>query len=179
VPAVSVANLLGGFLMLALSLRLAVGVDAPLAPRVRFAAVAALPVLVLQVAVGGLVSASHAGLSCVGWSDCVAAARAIPWSTLDPWREPILTSRPPFNAAGALSQSIHRGMALALVLVLLPLAVMAWQRGRRRPAVALVASLAAQLIAGLAMAQGSLPLGLALLHNLLAACLLATIVLLV
>ena len=42
--------------------------------------------------------------------------------------------------------------------------------GRRRTAAALIALLAAQLIAGLAMVQGSLPLGLALLHNLLAAC---------
>ena len=180
VPAVSIANLIGGFAMLALSLRLAMGsapAPAP-APRPRVAVVVALLLLVAQVALGGLVSASHAGLSCVGWSDCAAAARAVPWSTLDPWREPLLSARPPFNAAGALSQSIHRGMALVLVLVLLPLAIAAWRRGGRRTAAALIALLAAQLITGLAMVQGSLPLGLALLHNLLAACLLATLVLL-
>jgi cytochrome c oxidase assembly protein subunit 15 len=179
VPAVSIANLIGGFAMLALSLWLAVRTDAAPARGQRIAAVVASLLLLAQIAMGGLVSASHAGLSCVGWSDCAAAARAIPWSTLDPWREPLLTARPPFNAAGALSQSIHRGMAFLVVVVVLPLAIMARRRGRRRIAAALVTLLAAQLIAGLAMAQGALPLGLALLHNLLAACLLATLVLLV
>jgi heme A synthase len=53
-----------------------------------------------------------------------------------------------------------------------------FRQGRRRTAAVLAALLAAQLVAGLALAQGSLPLGLALLHNVLAACLLATIVLL-
>lgn len=179
VPAVSIANLIGGFAMLALSLRLAIGADTTPAPRSRVAAIAAVLLLLLQVAVGGLVSASHAGLSCVGWSDCAAAARAIPWSTLNPWREPLLTAEAPFNAAGTLPQSIHRGMALVVVAVLLPLAIAARRRGRPRIAAVLIALLAAQVITGLAMVQGSLPLGLALLHNLLAACLLATLLLLV
>lgn len=180
VPAISIANLIGGFAMLALSLRLAIGAGAsPSPPRLRIGAGTAMLMLLAQVAVGGLVSASHAGLSCVGWSDCHAAARAIPWSTLDPWREPLLTAGPPFNAAGALAQSIHRGLALLLVPVLLPLAVHAWQHGRRRTAAVLLALLAAQLVVGLAMVQGALPFGLALAHNLLAACLLATLVLLV
>lgn len=179
VPAISIANLIGGFAMLALSLRLAIGAEAPPPLRQRVAAVAAMLLLLAQVAFGGLVSASHASLSCIGWSDCAAAARAVPWSTLDPWREPLLIAGPPFNAAGALSQSIHRIMALLLLPVLLSLAILARRGGRPRTAAALIALLAAQLIAGLAMVQGSLPLGLALLHNLLAACLLATLVLLV
>ncbi|MGZ5156616.1 MAG: COX15/CtaA family protein [Caldimonas sp.] len=179
VPAVSIANLIGGFAMLALALRLAIGGDASPAPRRRVFAIAGLLLLLVQVGVGGLVSASHAGLSCTGWSDCAAAARTVAWSTLDPWREPILSARPPFNAAGALPQAIHRALALLLALVSLPLAVVAWRGGRRRTAAALAGLLAAQAGVGLAMVQGSLPLGLALLHNLLAACLLATLVLLV
>ncbi|MEP7303181.1 MAG: COX15/CtaA family protein [Caldimonas sp.] len=178
-PAVSMANLIGGFAMLALSLRLAIGADVSRPPRQRVAAAAVLLLLVAQVGVGGLVSASHAGLSCLGWSDCAAAARAVPWSTLDPWREPLLSARPPFNEAGALSQSIHRGIAVLLVLVIPALALLAWRGGRRRTAAALLSLLAAQALVGLAMAQGSLPLALALLHNVLAACLLATLVLLV
>jgi cytochrome c oxidase assembly protein subunit 15 len=178
VPAVSIANLIGGFAMLALSLRLAMGSAAAPAPRQRVAVFVALLLLVAQVALGGLVSASHAGLSCVGWSDCAAAARAVSWSTLDPWRAPVLSAAPPFNAAGSLPQSIHRVMALLLIPVLLALAIRARRGGRPRIAATLIALLAAQLIAGLAMAQGSLPLGLALLHNLLAACLLATLMLL-
>lgn len=178
IPAVSIANLLGGFAMLALSVRLAIGAQPPLAPRLRVAAVVVLLLLVVQVAIGGLVSASHAGLSCVGWSDCAAAARDIPWSALDPRREPLLSAQAPFNAAGALSQTVHRGLALVLALLLLALAIGVFRQGRRRTAAALAALLAAQLAAGLALALGSLPLGLALLHNVLAACLLAAIVLL-
>ena len=177
VPAVSIANLIGGFAMLALALRLAIGASA--APRQRGAALAALLLLLVQVGVGVLISASQAALSCVGWSDCDAAASAIPWSALDPWQEPVLSASPPFNEAGALSQSIHRRTAQLLVLVLLPLALVARRAGRRRTATLLIGLLVAQVLIGLAMIQGSLPLGLALLHNLLAACLLATLVLLV
>lgn len=178
IPAVAMANLIGGFAMLALSLRLAIRTDVS-PPRQRVAAVVALLLLVVQVGVGGLVSASHSGLSCVGWSDCIAAARDVPWSTLDPWREPLLTARPPFNEAGALSQSIHRGIAVLLVLAISALSLLAWRGGRRRTATALVVLLAVQTLVGLAMTQGSLPLALALLHNVLAACLFATLVLLV
>lgn len=178
VPAVSMANLICGFAMLALSLRLAIRADVS-PPRQRVAAAVALLFLVVQVGVGGLVSASHSGLSCVGWSDCIAAARDVPWSTLEPWREPLLTARPPFNEAGALSQSIHRGIAVLIVLVISALSLLAWRGGRRRAAAALLALLAAQTLVGLAMTQGSLPLALALLHNVLAACLFATLVLLV
>ncbi|MEO8309870.1 MAG: COX15/CtaA family protein [Caldimonas sp.] len=179
VPAVSIANLVGGFAMLALALRLATGADVSGQGRPRVAFVAALLLLLAQIAVGGLVSASHSGLSCFGWSDCAAAARAVPWSALDPSREPVLSALPPFNEAGALPQAIHRGLALLLVLALLPLAVLAWRAGRRRAATALGALLAAQAAVGLAMAQGSLPLGLALVHNFLAAALFAMLVLLV
>lgn len=77
IPAVAMANLIGGFAMLALSLRLAIRTDVS-PPRQRVAAVVALLLLVVQVGVGGLVSASHSGLSCVGWSDCIAAARDVP-----------------------------------------------------------------------------------------------------
>jgi cytochrome c oxidase assembly protein subunit 15 len=178
VPAVSIANLIGGFAMLALSLRLAVGASARTAPLQRGMAAAALLLLIGQVALGVLIGASQAALSCVGWSDCTAAASAIPWSALDPWQEPLLSARPPFNAAGALPQSVHRRLAQLLVLVLLPLALVARRSGRRRTATLLIGLLAAQVLVGLAMVQGSLPLGLALLHNLIAACLLATLVLL-
>ncbi|MGZ8260358.1 MAG: COX15/CtaA family protein [Caldimonas sp.] len=178
VPAIPIANLVGGFAMLALSLRLAIGAG-PAPPRRRLAAAAALLVLIVQIAFGGLISASHSGLSCTGWSECAAAARAVPWSALDPSREPVLTAASPFNAAGALAQTVHRGLALLLVPALLTVAAIAWRAGLRRSAAVLVALLAAQTMVGLAMAGGSLPLAMALLHNVLAAALLVTLVLLV
>jgi len=53
-----------------------------------------------------------------------------------------------------------------------------FRQGRRRTAAALAALLAAQHAVGLALALGSLPIRLTLLYNVLAACLLATVVLL-
>lgn len=177
VPAVAMGNLLGGFLMLALCVRLArTDRVAPSAGLREWAAAAAL-LLVLQVALGGLVSASFAGLSCSGWSDCspAAALQTSGWDSLNPWREPVLAATPPINPAGALANSLHRHAGLALALMLLPLAVLALRGGRPRSAVLLLVLFGAQLAVGFAMSALALPLGLALLHNLLAAALLATL----
>jgi heme a synthase len=91
VPAVAMGNLLGGFAMLALSARLALAGRPLHAARLRTWAVPAALLVIVQVALGGLVSASFAGLSCTtGWADCVHAASSVGWSMLDPWREPVL-----------------------------------------------------------------------------------------
>jgi cytochrome c oxidase assembly protein subunit 15 len=179
VPAVTMGNLLGGFAMLALCVRLAIAGRSLPAPRLRPWVIVALLLLLAQVALGGLVSASFAGLSCAGWADCLQAARGIGWDTLDPWREPVLGAQPPVNPAGALAHGLHRGLGLALVLAVAVLAIVAWRRGRPRSALALLVVLGAQVAAGLLMVQGSLPLGFALLHNLLAAALLALLALLI
>lgn len=177
VPAVAMGNLIGGFVMLSLCVRLALPAAEPAPARWRAWIAAAALLLTAQVALGGLVSASHAGLSCSGWSDCGVrdAVQAAGWSSLDPWREPVLHATPPFNPAGALANSLHRHAGLLLVLLLLPLAWLALRRGRRVAGALLFMLLAAQLAAGLAMSALALPLGLALLHNLFAAALLATL----
>jgi cytochrome c oxidase assembly protein subunit 15 len=179
VPAVTIGNLLGGFSMVALSLRLALAGRPLAAVHLRPWAIVATLLLLAQVALGGLISAARAGLSCVDWVDCVKGARDVGWSTLDPWRVPVLSASAPFNPDGALAQALHRGLAVGLVLLASLLAVLAWQRGRPRSAAALLAVLAAQVTVGLAMVHGSLPLGLAMLHNGLAACLFAALVLLI
>jgi cytochrome c oxidase assembly protein subunit 15 len=179
VPAVAMGNLLGGFAMLALSARLAVARRPLLATSGRAWVAAALVLLVVQVTIGGLVSASFAGLSCTAsWFDCLRAAGGVDWSALDPWREPLLAAQPPVNPAGALAQLVHRAAALGLLAVLATLGVLACRRGRPRSAAALWIVLALQMAVGLLMTQGSLPIGLALLHNLLAAGLLVVLVLL-
>ena len=178
VPAVTMGNLVGGFAMLALCIRLAVAGLPAHAARLGAWVAAAGIVLLVQLAFGGLVSASFAGLSCSGWADCAQAVRGVGWDVLDPWREPVLSATPPINPSGALAHLIHRGLGLLLAALVLPLAVVAWRRGRPRSAIALLGLLGAQLAVGMVMTQTTLPFALALLHNLLAAGLLAAFMLL-
>lgn len=177
VPAVAMGNLLGGFFMFALCVRLALRRGAALPGPARVWAVAAAVLLALQVALGGLVSASLAGLSCTGWSDCGLREtwQSSGWAGLDPWREPVLGAAPALNPAGAFASSLHRHAGLLLAVLLLPLASWAWRGGHRRGAALLLALLAAQALAGVALSSLGLPLAVALLHNLLAAALLAAL----
>ena len=172
VPAVAMGNLLGGFAMLALCWRLARRSCAPVSPWLRAWAGLAVVVLAGQVALGGLLSASFAATSCAGLAECIAAAQGVPWSALDPWREPVLASTPTINPGGALVQALHRLSGFGAALVLLALGLAAVRSRRRVAGVLLLALLAAQIVLGLQLA-GTLSLGLALLHNVVAALLLA------
>ncbi len=173
VPAVAIGNLLGGFAMLALCWRLARGGAAHATPGLRAWARLGVALLVVQAALGGLLSASYAAMSCGGLAECLAASTGVPWSALDPWREPVLALTPPVNPSGALVQSAHRLSGLAVVLVVLPLGIGALRNGRRGHGVLLLALLAAELALGLRM-TGGVSLALALAHNVVAALLLAT-----
>lgn len=178
-PAVAIGNLLGGSAMLALSVRLACvhTATAPSAALSRAARIT-LGALAIQVVLGGLVSASFADLSCSGVEDCArtAAQQAWPWSSLNPWQEPVFepASQAPVNPDGALAQLAHRVWAPLVLLAALPTAWLAWRHGARGSAVALLGLLALQMAAGLWLLTPVLPLSAALLHNLLAA-LLATL----
>ncbi len=172
VPAVAIGNLLGGFAMFALCCGLARGRAAAVAPWLRVWAGLGVAVLLAQVALGGLVSASHAATSCSGLADCIAASGAVPWNALDPWREPVLSATPPHNAWGALAQAAHRVSALLVLLVLLPLGLAALRGGRRAAGALLLALLVAEVAVGWLMGPPGLPAALA--HNLLGALLLAT-----
>ncbi|HET7794789.1 MAG TPA: COX15/CtaA family protein [Rhizobacter sp.] len=177
VPAVAMGNLLGGILMLALCVRLALA-DKPQRGLRVWAALAAL-LLAAQVGLGGLVSASYAGLSCSSGCDLSALLRSADWGTLNPWREPVLSATPPVNPSGMLAHGLHRLGGVLLVVLLVPTTWSAWRNGRPRRAVLLLVLLAAQITLGLAMGAWALPLALALLHNFLAAALLTTLVTLV
>lgn len=178
VPAVVIGNLLGGLLMLALSWRLAARAAPSAHLALRFWARIGIAVLLTQVVLGALLSASYAGLSCVGPLDCLRGAEAAqwPWHMLNPWQEPMFDAmqRPP-NPGGALTQLVHRGGALLTLLVLAPLGFAALRGPRRREGIALLALLMAQLGVGGLMVAASLPLALALAHNILAALMLATL----
>lgn len=177
VPAVAMGNLLGGFVMLALCVRLALAGRARAAPRWRAVSAVAVGLLLVQVALGGLVSASFASLSCTGWTDCLpgSAWQAADWGSLNPWREPMPVAASTGRSSGLLAHGLHRLNSGLLLVLVLPLGVQAWRQGQRVAGGLLGTLLAAQCALGVAMTALSLPLGLALLHNLLAAALLATL----
>ena len=177
-PAVVVGNLLGGFAMLALCWRLAWSARPGSAPPSVPLAGLALVLVVAQVVLGAMVSGSHSALACQGLMDC---ARSLPagawdWAALSPWREPLLSATPPFHAAGALVQLLHR---LGAVLVLPAVALVAWQawrQARRAEAAALLVLVCTQALIGPLLVGVGLPIALVLAHNLVAACMLAALV---
>uniref|UniRef100_UPI003341F5EE COX15/CtaA family protein n=1 Tax=Castellaniella defragrans TaxID=75697 RepID=UPI003341F5EE len=173
-PAVTLGNLLGGFGMLALSVRLAWATAQPPergrhAPPANWARLAILLVLV-QAALGGLVSAGHAGLSCPAFGACDLGADG--WLAFNPWIEPH-PALPSTHAGGAWVHMTHRIVGLALVALLPALSWQAWRRGGRMVAVALTGLPILLAALGLALVALDLPLALILAHNLCAALLLA------
>ncbi len=184
-PAVAMGNLLGGFVMLALCWRLAVSARPPsdAAPaRLGAWAVAGLALLCGQLAGGALVSASYAALSCTELAECTRAVAASgwDWSVLNPWREPVVESTTlPVNPGSAVALWLHRIGAIFVLPVLGLLGLAAWRRGRRRSGAALLMLAVVQGALGLLIVASGLPLAAVLLHNLVAALLLATLVRLV
>ncbi|HEY0857643.1 MAG TPA: COX15/CtaA family protein [Albitalea sp.] len=175
VPAVTIGNVLGGLVMFALCWRLARSAGTEPLRGGAFVAWTwvAVALLVVQIALGALVSSSFAGLSCPQLGGCDASG--VPWHTLSPWREPVLDAAQPGNPAGALAHGLHRTGALLVGTLLLLLAAAAWRRGRRADAALMVALLAAQAALGAVMVVWQLPFLAALLHNLIAALLLAAV----
>jgi cytochrome c oxidase assembly protein subunit 15 len=177
VPAVTLANLLGGMAM--------VGVGAWLASRLRRRregavraslrgwAWLAIALVVLQVASGAMISAQYAALACDDGFVC--AARLWPpgdvLDAFDPWRE----LPPPADAASradAARQAVlaaHRLLAVPTLLALVWVAARAAFAQRPGPARALLVLAAMQ--AGLGIGQSALghPLALAVAHNVVAA----------
>lgn len=183
VPVVNVGNLLGGFVMLACCWRMVqsggnVGL-AKTPPRMQWLTRATVLILLGQIALGGLVSAGFAGLSCIGMTDCGWSLPTTP--TLDAfnaWREPLFEATPtlPANRAGA---AIHLGHRYAAVVLTLAVGLLAWfsiRAGRARGGWVLIGLLGTELLFGVLMVILSLPLGIVLAHNLVAALLLAVVI---
>lgn len=182
-PAVVLGNLLGGFMMLALCVRLIVVTGRHAADRpgagVRAAAVLAVAVLLVQLCLGGLVSASGAGSSCQSLQDCIALASASGWDTaaFDPWRVPSTASAGAAPVAGGAPVLLaHRVVGLASAFAIVLLAVFVLRRGQGRAALVLVLLLGVAAVAGLVLGAGRLTMPFALVHNLAAASLFAAVV---
>lgn len=166
-PAVALGNLLGGFAMLALCLRLAAHhrIAASAGPRAWLWL--AFGLMVLETALGGLASASGSLLACDGMSDCWAQAQRQGWSALNPWQAPA-----PTGSAGV--QWAHQLGAWVVLLLTAPLA---WRlRAQDGPGAAvLLACLALQAVLGPWMAAAAYPMAGVLAHNVLAALTLAVL----
>jgi cytochrome c oxidase assembly protein subunit 15 len=186
-PAIVTAHLLGGMATLALLLwwNLAEGSHAPDAEAraLRGPAAAALAVLVVQIALGGWVSANYAALACPDLPLCRGAA--VPpmdfGNAFHIVRELGQTSAgdPLPQAALTAIHWSHRLFALAVVLVVGWVAHRAARVAALRPlARTLAVLLLLQFALGVANVATDLPLALAAAHNAGAALLLAALVVL-
>lgn len=179
IPAIALGNLMGGFLLFALCARMVFpgarqgsGSTPARVGRWRHAASVAV---VVQVALGGLVSSGLAGLSC---PDLLACALPSPfsWDALNPWHAPFADpSAWPINPQGALAHLLHRLMGLVTVVLVTVTAWRLLKDRQRRTAIVLLVLIALQLGLGVLLVVAGLPLAAALAHNLLAALLLASL----
>ncbi len=178
-PAVVMANLGGGFAMLAL-LGWMVFRDAR--PRanapatVRRWVVAALILLCLQIALGGLTSANFAASACRTVPDCQGSwlPGSNVWTAFDLTRQHEIG--PTGLALGGPERTdihkLHRIVAVLAALVVITAGLLALKAGLVVTASTVVAILVAEFSVGVAAILTNLPIGIAVAHNWLAAMLL-------
>lgn len=168
-PIIAIGNVLGGFAMLVLGFAVWRGGNA--GAKTCWPALALALLLVVQIALGVLVSASFSGLSCTALPACGATVDAS-WSLLDPTRVPQFDATLPIHPQGAFAHMLHRGLAVLVILAALATARAAWRSGHRRAATVVLALLATQVALGLILVVASLPFAAALMHNIVGAQLL-------
>lgn len=177
-PAIALGNLLGGFVLLALCVRMALmgsaaWVAPALAPRISRWRVLAFVLVLLQVALGGLLSSSLSGLACAGPAACTLAGD-IPWHALDPWRVPATDAAAwPHHPEGVLLHLLHRSMALCAVGATIVTGILLRRNGWPRTGAWLIGLVVLELVLAALLVLQGLPLAAAVAHNLTAALLLA------
>ena len=186
-PIIVTAHLLGGMVLLALLVILALRESVPLprpdprAARVAPLALAALIVVVVQIALGGWVSSNYAVLACSDFPTCqgdwVPSMDFAHGFTL--WRALGMTgdgAMIPFQALVAIHWT-HRAFAVVVVATLTGFVLRSWRVfGLRRLAQAVLAILLLQLATGLSNVVLNWPLAAAVLHSGGAALLVALLV---
>ncbi|WP_312934925.1 COX15/CtaA family protein, partial [Stutzerimonas nitrititolerans] len=176
-PQVVTAHLLGGFatlsLLFLLCLRLSgrlPALAAPVPPRLRLFAFAAMLLVIGQVALGGWVSSNYAAVACTDFPTCHGEW----WPQMDFVRgfDPTQHDIGPNYLGGLLYGEArtaihvtHRLGALSVTLVLLVLAGMLWRHGLGRLTGLLLAALALQVGLGISNVVFNLPLAVAVAHN--------------
>jgi len=180
-PLIVTLHLLGGMATLALlvTLLLRTRTSSTFAPAIRWPAALALLAVIGQIALGGWVSSNYAALACPDFPFCqgqwLPSADFAHAFTLH--RELGQTAHGELISGEALA-AIHLTHRLGAALVLLAVGTLAARllgHGQRRWGGLLLALLALQLGLGIANVLLSLPLLLAVAHNLGAAALLSTV----
>jgi len=174
-PAVTLGNLLGGMAMVALLWwlhRRSRGESGRTLHRFALAA------LGLQIALGGMIGARHAVLSCVTLPACAGGwwPDSVDWRLFNPFIA--LAESDMGSAAREALIMAHRYGAVLVATILCVLGVKTVRRGARAAAKGwlLLGMLGLQLLLGAGMVLANFPLPLALLHNLCAALLLGATV---
>ncbi|MDE2117033.1 MAG: COX15/CtaA family protein [Betaproteobacteria bacterium] len=179
-PAVALGNLLGGFGMLALLWRLHLGYTPQYAAssRLRWQVSLGLGLLVAQIALGGMVSANFAALSCTGPSGCDSWLQHASSGAFNPFRVLNVAQGSSF-IPGEAQQTLHmthRFSALLVFCYLAWLGVCLIRENLRRSGMLLIAALMLQVALGIGIVAYRLPLFLVLMHNATAAFLLLILV---
>lgn len=180
VPAVTLGNLLGGFMLFALCWRMACSgsrllVGGALSGRANAWAWVAVLLLLSQIALGGYVSSTFAGLSCPNVYGC-DLPNPVSWDVLNPLREPIVNSNSvPVNAEFALVHVLHRWTGAAAALAVIVAGIGTLGTGLRSMGLILMALIGIQLALGLLLIYTELSLVIAVAHNVVAAMLLASL----
>lgn len=182
-PAIALANLVGGMTLLALLWWLfleARGAGRKSNRRIGALALIALPLLIAQIGLGALAHATLSSASCPTLAGC-AASDWLPQLTaaaFDPFR-PVAGvaghSLPHADAAAA--HMTHRALALVVTAWLAMVAWRAWRVPVTRPSgMLLAAALALQVVTGALLVVLQMPLSAAVVHNVAASLLLAALV---
>jgi cytochrome c oxidase assembly protein subunit 15 len=176
-PAIVLGNLAGGIALLAvLSAAHATAVPAPVASAAaRRWALLALALAFAQVALGGMIGAQFASLSCPGLAECGAWSwrEFLAGGAWDPRRVPVLADGRVVAPAGAAAlHMLHRLLSVAIAAAVL-ITAQALRPGRAPLALARGGALSVLLAAGLAAVAWRPTLAVVVLHNGCAALLVA------
>lgn len=192
-PQVVTAHLLGGFATLSLLWLLAQRYsgwgwqlrryDYRALQGLRPLAFLALVVVVVQIALGGWVSANYAALACTDLPRCHGEW----WPAMDFTRAFNFAQGVGPNYLGGLLENdartaIHVSHRLGALVVTLVVALLCWrlwridERASRRMALSIAAILILQVVLGVTNVLGSLPLAVAVAHNAVGALLLLALV---
>ena len=178
-PIVVSAHLLGGILIFTMIVYALTARDAPRSSvGLKAAALATTAILLIQIFLGGWVSANYAALSCPDFPRCLGG-----WQppTID-WRGYVLArdlyvdadGAPLTAAALATIHWVHRVFAIIATAAIGGFGVLLWRTQARRRATILWSLLSLQIILGIINVVAGLPLWSALSHVAVAALLMAT-----